>query len=120
MSESTLETTKTGAKIKVYATTWCGDCRFAKRWLDSHGIAYDYINIEEDENAAAYVRQVNGGSQTVPTIIFPDGSILVEPNARDLAAKFPASAFPCKKRNFRYRTFFWCEKHDNITVVLCK
>lgn len=74
--------------IKVYATTWCGDCRFAKRWLDTHSIPYDYINIEEDDEAAAYVRQVNRGRQSVPTIVFPDGSILVEPGPRELAAKF--------------------------------
>ena len=74
--------------IKVYATTWCGDCRMARRWLDGHGVAYDYINIEHDSEAAAFVQQVNGGQQSVPTIVFPDGSILVEPSARQLAAKF--------------------------------
>ncbi|QBD83503.1 mycoredoxin [Ktedonosporobacter rubrisoli] len=72
----------------MYATTWCGDCRMAKRWFDSHDIPYEYINIEEDDNAAAFVMKVNGGMRTVPTIIFPDGDVLVEPSARDLANKF--------------------------------
>lgn len=76
--------------IKMYATNWCGDCRFAKRWFDSHDIPYEYINIEHDAAAAEYVMRVNGGMRTVPTIVFPDGSILVEPNARQLAAKFSA------------------------------
>lgn len=75
-------------KITMYATTWCGDCRMAKRWFDQHGVAYDYINIEQNDEAAAYVKQVNGGRRSVPTIVFPDGSILVEPSARELAAKF--------------------------------
>lgn len=74
-------------RIKMYATRWCGDCRMAKRWFDAHDIPYDYINIEEDEHAAAYVLSVNKGMQSVPTIVFPDGSILVEPGARQLAAK---------------------------------
>ncbi|HCI78423.1 MAG TPA: glutaredoxin-like protein [Ktedonobacter sp.] len=74
----------------MYATSWCGDCRMAKRWFDSHGIAYDYIDIEQDEQAAEYVVQVNGGSRSVPTIVFPDGSVLVEPSARQLSAKFSA------------------------------
>lgn len=78
----------TEQKITMYATTWCGDCRMAKRWFDQHGVAYDYINIEQNPEAAEYVMKVNGGMRTVPTIIFPDGSILVEPSARDLAAKF--------------------------------
>jgi mycoredoxin len=60
----------------------------AKRWFDTRGIAYDYINIEEDENAADFVMKVNGGMRSVPTIIFPDGSVLVEPSPRELAAKF--------------------------------
>ncbi len=88
MSELTTKTPQTGEKIKMYVTTWCGDCRFAKRWLDAHGIAYEAINIEEDEHAAEVVKRVNGGMQSVPTIIFPDGSVLVEPGARELAAKF--------------------------------
>jgi mycoredoxin len=74
--------------IKMYVTTWCGDCRMAKRWFDSHGIAYEAINIEEDAKAAEYVARVNRGYRSVPTIVFPDGSILVEPGPRELASKF--------------------------------
>ena len=88
MSELTVQTPRAGEKIKMYVTTWCGDCRFAKRWFDAHGIPYEVINIEEDENAAELVKRVNGGMRSVPTIVFPDGSVLVEPSARELAAKF--------------------------------
>jgi len=73
--------------IVLYSTTWCGDCRRSKRWLDEHGVAYTNINIEEDEAAAAYVRSVNDGNQAVPTIVFPDGAILVEPSNAALAAQ---------------------------------
>ncbi|BCL79754.1 NrdH-redoxin [Ktedonobacteria bacterium brp13] len=78
--------------IRMYSTSWCSDCRSAKRWFDAHNIAYENIDIEQDEQAAEYVVQVNNGRRTVPTILFPDGSILVEPKARDLAAKFPELA----------------------------
>ena len=74
--------------IKMYVTTWCGDCRMAKRWFDSHGISYESINIEEDDKAAEYVARVNRGYRSVPTIVFPDGSVLVEPSPRELASKF--------------------------------
>ena len=76
--------------IKIYATTWCGDCRMAKRWFDSHSIPYEYINIEEDDKAAEFVTHINGGYRSVPTIVFPDGSVLVEPSPRELATKFSA------------------------------
>jgi mycoredoxin len=89
MSEAITENPQAGQKITMYATSWCGDCRFAKRWFDSHGIAYDYIDIEKDDNAAAQVVKINHGRQSVPTIVFPDGSVLVEPDGRALAAKFP-------------------------------
>jgi mycoredoxin len=74
--------------IKMYVTTWCGDCRMAKRWFDAHGIPYESINIEEDDKAAEYVARVNRGYRSVPTIVFPDGSVLVEPGPRELATKF--------------------------------
>jgi len=81
----------------MYITPWCGDCRRARRWFDAHGISYDAINIDHDEQAAAYVMQVNNGMRSVPTIVFPDGSVLFEPSARELAAKcFPGSETPGK------------------------
>ena len=55
------------AHIKMYTTTWCGDCRNAKRFLSERGIAYEEINIEEQEGAAEYVMKVNGGKRKVPT-----------------------------------------------------
>ena len=60
----------------------------AKRWFDAHDIAYESINIEEDDKAAEYVKRVNHGYRSVPTIVFPDGSVLVEPGPRELASKF--------------------------------
>ncbi|GCF09750.1 glutaredoxin family protein [Dictyobacter arantiisoli] len=89
MADTTNETSQGEQKIVVYATSWCPDCHFAKRWLDSHGVAYDYVDIEQNDEAAAYVVKLNNGRQSVPTIVFPDNSILVEPDARALSAKFP-------------------------------
>jgi mycoredoxin len=71
----------------MYGTTWCGDCRRARRVFDQHQAAYEYVDIEQDDQARAYVEQVNRGYQSVPTILFPDGSVLVEPSAAVLSAK---------------------------------
>jgi mycoredoxin len=57
----------TMASIKMYTTTWCGDCRNAKRFLREHGVAFEEINIEEEEGAADYVMRVNDGKRKVPT-----------------------------------------------------
>ena len=71
----------------MYSTTWCGDCRRAKRVFAAMGLAYTEINITEDVAAAELVMRLNGGMRSVPTILFPDGSILVEPSTAALEAK---------------------------------
>jgi mycoredoxin len=73
--------------IIVYGTTWCPDCWRAKKFLESRGIPYRWVNVEEEAQAGAYVEQVNGGQRRVPTIVFPDGSILVEPSNAELYAR---------------------------------
>lgn len=73
--------------IVVYGTRWCGDCRVAKRVLDARGVPYDWIDVESDAEARQLVLRLNGGMQSVPTIVFPDGSIMVEPSARELQAR---------------------------------
>ena len=73
--------------LVIYTTSWCGDCRRSKRWLKDNQVPFTEVDIEQDESAAEYVRSVNAGSDTVPTLVFPDGSILREPSNRQLAAQ---------------------------------
>lgn len=74
-------------KIVMYSTNWCSDCRRAKYILDEYGIPYENIDVEQNPGGMAFVKQVNNGNRTVPTIVFPDGSILVEPSTTALAEK---------------------------------
>ncbi len=80
-----------GAQMTVYSTTWCGYCMRLKRQLDREGIAYDAVDIEEDAAAAERVMSVNGGNQTVPTVIFADGSALTNPSLKQVTDKLAAS-----------------------------
>jgi len=73
--------------IVVYGTTWCPDCRSAKNFLGEHRIQYIWVDIEQDATAMAEVERLNDGRRSMPTIVFPDGSILVEPSAEALAGK---------------------------------
>ena len=73
--------------IKLYGAHWCPDCRRSKLFLGEQQIAYDWIDIEKDEEARRYVEQINNGKRIIPTIVFPDGSILVEPSNAELAQK---------------------------------
>ncbi|HOT92837.1 MAG TPA: glutaredoxin domain-containing protein [Anaerolineae bacterium] len=79
--------TREHTQLTVYGTWWCPDVRRARRFLDEHGIAYTYIDIEQDREACAYCDEVHGGSWIVPTIAFPDGTLLFDPSASELAAK---------------------------------
>lgn len=73
--------------IRFYATRWCGDCHRSKRVFEAVGVGYTYIDIEQDDDAARLVRQLNHGMRSVPTIVFPDGSVLTEPSNSQLEAK---------------------------------
>jgi mycoredoxin len=74
-------------KIVMYGTTWCGGSRTARRVLDENHIEYDWIDIDQDVDARKYVEEVNRGYRSVPTIVFPDGSMLVEPTLSTLKQK---------------------------------
>jgi mycoredoxin len=75
-------------QITLYGTNWCYASRRARAFLDEHQIPYTYIDIDKDSEASKLVEKINKGFRSVPTIIFPDGSILVEPSSSQLAAKF--------------------------------
>lgn len=70
--------------LTMYTTTWCAFCRRLKAQLAADGIEMTEVNIEEDPAAADFVMSVNGGFQTVPTVVFPDGSALTNPSALDV------------------------------------
>jgi mycoredoxin len=78
-------------QLKMYGTTWCGDCARSKRLLDRLKVPFSFINIEQDTDAREYVVRVNHGNRSVPTIVFPDGSVLVEPSDQQLEEKLKAS-----------------------------
>ncbi len=73
--------------ILVYSTVWCSDCKRAKKFFGEHRIPYTNIDIEQDAEAMAFVERVNQGKRIIPTIVFQDGSILVEPSNAQLATK---------------------------------
>lgn len=79
-------------KIKMYGTAWCPDCARAKQFLTKKGISFEWVDIEKDDRARAYVEKVNKGYRSVPTITFPDGSVMVEPSNADLEKKFVKSS----------------------------
>ncbi|MEO7981591.1 MAG: mycoredoxin [Sporichthyaceae bacterium] len=74
----------------MYSTVWCGYCRRLKDQMDREGISFQVVDIEDDPFAADLVMSVNGGKQTVPTLVFADGSALTNPSIKDVKAKLAA------------------------------
>ena len=74
-------------EITVYGAHWCPDCRQSKQFLGEHQIPYNWVDIEEDQEAEAFVIKTNKGQRIIPTIVFADGSVLVEPSNAQLATK---------------------------------
>lgn len=73
--------------LTIFSTPWCGYCVRLKRQLDDAGVAYVDLDITEDESSAELVMQVNGGNQTVPTVLFPDGGALTNPTVAEVLAR---------------------------------
>ena len=74
-------------EIKLYGTKWCFDTKRAQRVFEKLNIPYSWIDIDKDEEAERFVKETNNGFRSVPTIIFPDGSKMVEPNSGELEEK---------------------------------
>ena len=78
------------SQITMYSADWCGDCRRSKRLMDELNVEYTIIDVEADQSAADKVREINGGAQSIPVIVFADGTHLTEPSDNDLKAKLSA------------------------------
>lgn len=74
-------------QIVMYTTQWCGDCHRAKQVMNSLRVPYTEIDISHDAEAADLVIRLNRGHRSVPTIVFPDGSVLTEPKTVTLVEK---------------------------------
>jgi mycoredoxin len=83
--------TSTPTQIVMYATEYCSDCVRAKKFFETNKIPHLRVGLEGNSEATEFVLKINKGYRSVPTIVFPDGSILVEPDWEELKAKFSNS-----------------------------
>jgi mycoredoxin len=84
-------TTSVTGELTMYTTTWCGFCKRLKKQLAREGIEMVEIDIEKDPAAAEFVMEVNGGNATVPVVVFPDGSAVTNPSAREVKERLAAA-----------------------------
>lgn len=87
MAEQSAQQRATADQLTIYSTPWCGYCTRLKRQLEREGVEFVDVDIERDEAAAEFVMGVNGGNQTVPTVLFPDGTALTNPSFAEVTAK---------------------------------
>jgi thioredoxin reductase (NADPH) len=80
--------------IRLYGTSWCSDCKRAKKFFGEHRVAYDFVDIDGDAEGVRIVEETNRGKRIIPTIFFPDGSVLVEPSNAELADKLGLQTRP--------------------------
>lgn len=73
--------------ITMFSTTWCGYCARLKAQLTKAGVGFREINIETEPGTAELVESINNGNQTVPTVLFPDGSSATNPSLADVIAR---------------------------------
>jgi mycoredoxin len=80
----------TDAPLTIYSTVWCGYCRRLKSQMEREGISFVEVDIEDVPDAADLVMSVNGGMQTVPTLVFADGTALTNPSIAQVRAQLAA------------------------------
>ena len=74
-------------QITMYGTSWCSDCKRAKQFFGEQRVHYDFVDVDSDPAGREIVQGHNDGKDIIPTIVFEDGSVLVEPTNAELAAK---------------------------------
>lgn len=72
------------SQIVMYTTEYCSDCHRAKAFFEANHIEYLRVGLEDNEEATRFIMNINNGYRSVPTIVFPDGSVLVEPGWSEL------------------------------------
>ncbi|NGN95803.1 mycoredoxin [Nocardioides sp. KC13] len=75
------------SSFTMYTTPWCGYCQRLKGQLGREGITFDEVDIEQVPEAAQIVEQVNDGNQTVPTLVYSDGTAMTNPSIAQVKAK---------------------------------
>ena len=75
-------------QIVIYVTEWCPDCRRAKFFFKRKNVDVVEVDVNADKKAEKFVKELNNGNRSVPTIIFPNGSMMVEPSTQELEEKF--------------------------------
>ena len=85
-------TDTTTATFTMYSTPWCGYCHRLKSQLDREGVAYEVVDIEQHPEAADIVEQVNDGNQTVPTLVYSDGTAQTNPSLKQVQEKLASLA----------------------------
>ena len=86
-SQSSPETSDVQAAFTMYTTPWCGYCHRLQSQLDREGITYEIVDIEQQPEAAAIVESANNGNQTVPTLVYTDGTAHTNPSLRQVKEK---------------------------------
>ncbi|HVC21851.1 MAG TPA: FAD-dependent oxidoreductase [Candidatus Dormibacteraeota bacterium] len=78
-------------EVTVYGAPWCPDCKRSKQFLSQHRVAFDWVDVDQDQQGLQLVEKLQQGGRTIPTIVFGNGDFLLEPTDEELASKLGLS-----------------------------
>ncbi len=87
------------ADITLYGAPWCPDCKRSKKFLNEQRVAFTWVDIDQDRDGLAFVEKLQNGGRTIPTVVFGDGTHLLEPSNEDLARKLGLT-LEAKRRSY--------------------
>lgn len=112
------EPTAAASPIIVYGHPGCPMVGPVRRQLEQAGVAYTYIDIRQDDEARGRVRQINHGNESVPTLVFPDGSSLTEPGRRALAERLAEAGYIKETTDARPRGLAALRADPTLLLIL--
>lgn len=107
-------------KIILYGHPTCPMLPPVMGMLKESKVDYTYINIHQDEVGRERVREINNGYESVPTLVFPDGSTLTEPSANVLRNKLQGMGYKVSILALIYGNAFYILMATIILFALLK
>ena len=80
-------TSHDGPILTVFGAPWCPHCKRVKKFFAAHRVPYRMVDIDDNPEGIERLKELQGGGQIIPTVVYPDGTHDVNPTNETLATR---------------------------------